>query len=53
MAQKIYIAKFKPASGGGFVEVEVPANDHLQAKKMLNAQYGPIKVWMRQPYKKK
>ncbi len=49
MAQKIYVAKITPGSGGPGVEVEVPANDQFQAKKMIEAQYGPIKTWWRQP----
>lgn len=52
MAQNIYVAKITQASDGAGVEVEGPANDTFQAKKMIEAQYGPIKTWWRQPQKR-
>jgi hypothetical protein len=49
MAQKMYKAKISPAAGGSGVEVTVPANDMFQAKKMIEAQYGPVKTWWSGP----
>lgn len=53
MAQDTYQAKITPAAGGSPIDVEVPANDAFQAKKMIEAQYGPIKTWWRHPQKKR
>jgi hypothetical protein len=49
MAQKMFKAKITPAAGGSGVEVTVPANDSFQAKKMIEAQYGPVKAWWSNP----
>ena len=49
MALRTYKAKFMPAVGGGYIEVTVKANDQSQARKLLEAQYGPIKSWVRGP----
>jgi hypothetical protein len=49
VAQKMFKAKITPATGGSGVEVTVPANDYFQAKKMIEAQYGPIKTWWSNP----
>ncbi len=49
MAQKMYKAKITPAVGGSSIEVTVPANDPFQARKMIEAQYGPVKTWWLTP----
>jgi hypothetical protein len=49
VAQKIYVAKITPAVGGQSIEVRVPANDSFQAKKIIEAQYGPVKTWWSGP----
>jgi hypothetical protein len=49
MSQKMYEAKFIPAAGGLPITVTIPASDHVQAKKMLEQQYGPIKTWYKSP----
>lgn len=49
MAQKQYKAKITPAAGGNPIEVVVPANDPFQARKIIEAQYGPVKVWWSNP----
>lgn len=49
MAQKMFKAKITPAVGGGPIEVVVPVNDVFQAKKMVEAQYGPVKAWWMGP----
>lgn len=49
MTQKTYEAKFTPAAGGSPITVKIPANDHVQAKKLLEQQYGPIKTWYKSP----
>ncbi len=49
MAQKMYAAKITPSTGGTPIEVTVPANNFFQAKKIIEAQYGPVKSWWGQP----
>ena len=49
MAQKMFIAKITPSTGGSPIEVTVPANDQFQAKKIIESQYGPVKTWWRMP----
>lgn len=49
MPQKIYKAKITPAAGGSPVEVQVPANDPFQARKMIESMYGPVKSWWSSP----
>ena len=49
MAQKMFKAKITPAAGGSPIEVTVPANDALQARKMIESQYGPVKAWSMTP----
>ncbi len=49
MAQKMFVAKITPASGGSSIEVTVPANDGFQAKKIIEGQYGPVNTWWASP----
>jgi len=49
MKQNMYEAKITPAVGGNAIVVSVPASDPFQAKKLIEAQYGPIKGWWSQP----
>jgi len=49
MRQKFFKAKITPAAGGSPIEVQVPANDYFQAKKIIEGQYGPVKTWWMQP----
>ena len=49
MTQKMFKAKITPAIGGSPIEVVIPANDSFQAKKLVEAQYGPVKSWWQHP----
>jgi hypothetical protein len=49
MAQNMYEAKIIPAVGGNYIVVTVPASDIFQAKRIIEAQYGPVKNWWSQP----
>jgi hypothetical protein len=53
MAQKIYKAKITLFSGGNAIEVRVPANDIWQAKKVIEAQYGPVRTYFYGPSEEK
>ncbi len=47
--QRMFEVKFIPAVGGSSITIKIPANDHVQAKKMIEHQYGPIKTWYKLP----
>lgn len=47
--QKMYEAKIIPAVGGAPLMVNITANDQVQAKKLIEQQYGPIKSWLVSP----
>ena len=51
--QSMYVARFIPAVGGSAITVKIPANDHFQAKKIIEQQYGPIKSWFSSPQRAK
>jgi len=53
MPQAMFEARIVPASGGTAITVTVPANDPFQAKKIIEAQYGPVKVWFSTPARKR
>jgi hypothetical protein len=49
MNQRKFKAKITPAVGGNAIEVVVPASDPFQARKIIEAQYGPVKTWWALP----
>lgn len=53
MTTKEYEAKIIPATGGSPIDVTVPASDHVQAKKLIEKLYGPVKTWYKSPQPKK
>ena len=52
MAQSIYEAQITPAAGDDPVVVSVPADDPEQARRLIEAQFGPVKHWWSQPIPK-
>ncbi len=43
--QATYKARIQPAVGGSMIEVQVQANDVWQARALIEAMYGPVKIW--------
>jgi hypothetical protein len=52
VAQRIYEAKITPAAGDDPIVVSVPADDPEQATQIIEAQFGPVKLWWSQPIPK-
>ena len=51
--QKMYEARIVPAAGGTPITDTTPANDSIQAKKMIEREYGPVKQWLKLPQQAK
>lgn len=49
MAQKQYRAKIALKGGGMPIEVIVPANDTVQAKRVIESMYGQVSAWYSYP----
>lgn len=47
--QATYKARIQPAVGGSMIDVQVQANDTVQARKLIEALYGPVKCWQLGP----
>lgn len=53
MAQGTYEAKVSSEKAGKANTVSVSAKDNFEAKRLIEAQYGPVTMWWTQPHLKK